>query len=273
MTGRLNNTLKKHKYRLKAIAIMTAICVLAVSFASGCSSSVSPKDIQYALTYIRSLEERDVKSIEENMFSHKKEAIIEEAESKIEIDPDYVWTALADIGFVILGDSRAVAFGAYGLMDERYVLAEGGLRCIEVETHFDELRVLNPRLVVLSYGMNDIHWGFYEPEEYAEYLCGVVDQIQDMLPEAYIYIQAILPPNEVGIQQAASYGLCREWNVATKAYVEGHGYRYLDIEWLVDEYGDEYFGEDGVHFYAGFYKYWAMEILKQYLTDSMEDEA
>lgn len=253
--------------------IVTAIVLLIISaLLAGCGSSVSPKDILAGVTFIRSLEEKDVQSIEKSMFSVRRDELLKEAEDKVEADPDYVWTALSDIGFAMMGDSRAVAFGTYGFMDERYVLAEGGLRCIEVETHFDELRVINPKLVVLAYGMNDIHWGFYEPEEYSEYLCGVVDQIQEMLPDAYIYIQAILPPNETGIQQAASYGLAREWNAATKEYVEGHGYRYLDIEWLADEYGDEYFGEDGVHFYAGFYKYWALEILKRYLYDSAEEE-
>lgn len=263
-----DNRINKPNRTIAAAIVLFIISALL----AGCGSSVSPKDILAGVTFIRSLEEKDVQSIEKSVFEVKRAELLKEAEAKVEADPDYVWTALNDIGFVIMGDSRAVAFGTYGFMDERHVLAEGGKRCSEVETHFEELKIANPKIVVLAYGLNDIGWGFDEPSDFAEYMCSVIDIIQDLLPDAYIYLQSILPPNENGIKQAEVYGLAREWNEGIKEYVESHGYRYLDIEWLADEYGDEYFGEDGVHFYAGFYKYWALEILKRYLYDSAEEE-
>ena len=247
---------------LAVVLVAVGIVVWMTAFRRGSRVSVSE-----GIAYIRSMEQVDTSAVEKDIFSMKKEKILNGIRERLDEDPDLVWTMLNEINTVILGDSRAVAFGTYGLIDENRVLAEGGKKIDEISSHYEELKAINPRLVVLHYGLNEIWWGYSTPEEFAEACCGYVDEIQSFLPDAYIYINSIMPPNEDGEAISEGYAVAREWSAAEIEYYKEHGYRYLDISYLADEH-PEYYGEDGVHFYPGFYYYWGDEILLKYLEDS-----
>ena len=257
------------RYLLIVAAVIAVIIILLIVFSHG-SSNISKLQIDNGVAFIKNEEEQDVSDIEKAIFAASKEKLLAEIDDKLEEDPEYVWTALDQINTVIMGDSRAVAFSSYGFMDESKVLADGGQSLKIITSHYEELQVANPNLIVLAYGLNDINWYWFSPEEFAEEMMGYVDEIQAMLPDAYIYIQSILPANAEGeLQYPNAYPYAREWNEAEMEIYKANGYRVMEISWLVDEY-PEYYGDDGVHFYPGFYYYWADAILKTYLADTME---
>ncbi|MBQ9030442.1 MAG: hypothetical protein IJ106_03200 [Parasporobacterium sp.] len=259
------------KYRFLAAAAAVVLAVSALLLTACGARPDSPQSAE-GVNYIREMEQVDVTSVEKEVNAVRQELFLADVDEKIAEDPDYVWTALDQINTVMMGDSRVVPYATYGFMDESRVLAEGGQSVREIVNHYDELRAVNPSLVVLGYGLNDIGWGFYSPEEYADAMMGYVDDIQAMLPDAYIYIQSIIIPR-IQVEEYYDFpGLVEtaiEWNAEEQRIYQENGYRTIDISDLVEEYS-YLFGEDGAHFYADFYPHLAERILKTYLSDTME---
>lgn len=266
---------KLHIRSPRLIIIVAAIALIAVIIALIIASSqngVLPGSVQEGVNYIKSMEAADVEAVDSRVNAVRQSIFFDELDQKLSEDPDYVWTALDQIGTVIYGDSRMVPFASYGFMDESRVLADGGENLLSIEKHWDELQAAHPNLVVLGYGLNDIGWPYTTPEEYCEAVMGYVDTIQEMLPDAHIYIQSILIPRERMEEWYDMPGLsskAREWDPVEQEYFRDHGYKVIDVSDLVEEHEDQ-FGDDGAHFYPGFYPYLAERYLKTYLQDTME---
>ena len=260
--------MNKNKLPVPAAALLLAALLFAVLLLQGCSE---PQEVTEGIQYIKSMENADLASVEKEVDQVRQSLFFEELDERIEEDPDYVWTALDQIGTVMMGDSRTVPYATYGFMDESRVLAEGGKTIWGMEDHFEELWAIHPNLVVLAYGLNDIHWSYDYPEAFADQVMEYVDIIQEHLPDAYIYIQSILVPRE---RMEEIYDMpnraadCACWNEVMMPIFEERGYRTIDVSDIVEN-NTEYFGEDGCHFYAPFYPLLAERILKTYLKDSM----
>lgn len=251
-----------------AVAVVAVIVALIISCAR--SRAVS-ESVREGVDYIKSMENADVAAVDGRVNAVRQKIFFDELDVKLEEDPDYVWTALDQIGTVIFGDSRMVPFASYGFMDESRVLADGGENLYSMDKHMDELKAAAPNLIVIGYGLNDIGWPHSTPEEYCEAIMGYVDQMQEMLPDAHIYIQSILIPRDRMEEWYDMPGLAakaREWDPIEQEYFREHGYNVIDVSDLVEEHEDT-FGDDGAHFYPAFYPYLAERYLKTYLQDTM----
>ena len=259
---------QKYIFIFLPLAVIAAAVILILVLAK---PGRQDAQITEGLEYIRSMESLDVNAVEKEVNAVRQSLFFEDLDEKIEEDPDYVWTALDQIGTVMMGDSRTMAFASYGFMDASRVLAEGGKTIRGIEDHFEELWAANPSLVVLAYGLNDIDWLCYDPVEYAEIEMEYVDYIQEHLPDARIYIQSILIPRERVEEFYDIPGLVQKaitWDAQSMQIYEERGYNTIDVSDLVEE-NEDLFGEDGSHFYAPFYPLLAERILKQYLKDTM----
>ena len=264
----MNRNQQKYIFIFLSLAVIAAIVVLILVLVK---PGQSDTEITEGLKYIRDMEAVDISSVEKEVNAVRQALFFEDLDEKIEEDPDYVWTALDQIGTVMLGDSRTVPYATYGFMDESRVLADGGESIRSMEDHFDELWAANPSLIVLAYGLNDIGWLYQTPAEYAEAEMEYVDYIQEHLPDARIYIQSILIPRERVEEVYDMPGLVQNaitWNAEEMQIFQERGYNTIDVSDLVEE-NEDLFGEDGAHFYAPFYPLLAERILKQYLKDTM----
>lgn len=274
-TAMINNeTMKKSSGIPVKPILIAALCVLVVILIIvllGKGSGTSSQRVQDGRNYIISMEGKDVDPIEKDITAAVKEKFFNELDEKLSQDPDYVWTALDQINTVMMGDSRTVPFATYGFMDESRVLATGGETIHSITDFFDDLVAVHPNLVVLAFGLNDIDWSYIYPEDFAQAEMEYVDYIQELLPDAYVYIQSIIIPRERVEEVYDLPGLsskAREWDQVIQQLCRENGYRTIDISELVEKNAD-YFGEDGAHLYAGFYPLLAEAILRQYLQDSM----
>ena len=113
-------------------------------------------------------------------------------------DEDAVWSEFSNS--VILGDSRAVGFYFMNFCLKNRVMAEGGGIITDATKYLDQLKTLNPDMIFLCYGLNDVGLGQWpDADDYAKDYAKVVKKLQKALPDATIYINSILPAVGVGL--------------------------------------------------------------------------
>ena len=217
---------------------------------------------------IRSMEAVPIAPIEDHIFQKEKDEILR----KILDDPDRTFQTLADINTVILGDSRVVGFSMYGFMDPSRILAGTSWSIQEIPALYGIIEQMNPRFVIVSFGVNEIGQQYFTPvyystdESYIADLKIYMDTIQSIVPDARIYFSAILPVSDWGLESKPGFAIIPERNQAIKQFCEESGYGFIDTEHLTYEHPDLYIA-DGVHFYAEFYPYWGRDILEQIIAD------
>lgn len=177
---------------------------------------------------------------------------------------------------VFIGDSRVDGLQLYsGITTKATFLEHTGLTVYEVRDGKKVIRRDGEKISVLdalsggSYGkvyialgINEL--GYFDPTGFAETFGEVVESIRELLPDARIYIQSLIPVNaEKCKANDAAYYITNEaiasYNEALAAYFADKDVYLLGVpETLVDENGEmlsEYCA-DGVHFKKDGYVLW-----------------
>lgn len=213
------------------------------------------------LDYLKSLESRDVSSIEKTI----KEIEKEEQREALESGELTVWEQFQD--YAIMGDSRALEINQYGFLPSERVLAHRGATINDIPEYMDRLKTLNPSYVFLCYGLNDVELGCWEnPEEYTVDLGKAIESIREELPDAEVYVNSILPAQDPPYELSDGWKDIPEYNEVIKAYCEENEYPYIDNTQVIEDHSDLY-EVDGVHFQADFYEYWAANMLTEVQID------
>ena len=230
---------------------------------------MDPSDEPEGAAYIRHMEEMDTARIRQEIYNTSWEKRREDLLAEIEEDPDLVWRLLKEIDTVLMGDSRVVGFDMYEYMYESRVIADGGDTILNIRDAYETLTMIQPGLLVLAYGINDIN----HPDDWADVYAyidqfnEIMEELTELLPDTCIYIQSIFPADEAGLETSPSWAAIPEWNALIREDCETCGWRYLDVTNLVTDYGDLY-DSDGIHFQQPIYQYWGEAILTRYLQDS-----
>jgi len=177
---------------------------------------------------------------------------------------------------VFIGDSRVAGFRLYsGVTTEATFLDHTGLTIYEVKEGKKVIRRGDQKVSVLdalasgSYGkvyialgVNEL--GYFDPEGFAQTCGEVVESIRELLPDARIYIQSLIPVNtEKCKANDIPYYITNEgvvsYNTALSNYFAEKDVYLLGIpEDLVDENGEilKDYSADGVHFKKDGYVLW-----------------
>ena len=129
---------------------------------------------------------------------------------------------------------------------------------------------LEPRLVVLLIGVNDLSRG-YSPETVAENIMKIVDGIKSRLPSAAVIVQSVYPVNSVHGKEYASRltPLISELNAALEALDKEHGYVFVNVYPAIDDGTGSLireYSDDGLHPNAAGYKA-ISSVLAPYLKE------
>jgi len=257
----------KHFIWVLAVVIVITIAVIFVSKSSKNNLSQSEVDIQ-GEAVIRTMEAIPFAPIEETIFEKEKIEITRQLLN----DPSRVFQTLSEINTVILGDSRVVGFMAYGFMDESRIMAGTSWSIMEMPALFYQVEQMNPRFVVVAFGINEMGHQLDEPvyfesdEMYVEALSYYMGELRSVVPNAKIYFNSILPASELGLLISPGFSIIPRRNQAIKEFCEREGYGYIDVEPIANAH-PEFYIEDGVHFYSDFYPLWGSEILSQIIRD------
>ena len=266
MTKQFEKTVNRFLF-LVILSAALAVCGITVSSAGELSgpSANQPE----GAAYISIVEQLDTQEIEREIYNESGEKRMMDLVASIEEDPDSVWRIFKEVNAVFMGDSRVMGFYMNDLMYESHIIADGGATIHDIPNGYDTLQMLQPGLLVLAYGINDMNTTDLWPDvdAYIAELNETMEELTQLLPDTYIYVQSIIPTNEIGIENSPKWARVPEWNAAIKANCEEHGWRYMDIADFVYEHEDVY-DSDGVHFQIPVYQWWGEEILKQFLLDS-----
>lgn len=262
--------ISKINYKI-IIAVLAVILIMIMIFTvfKSPQNGIISSDIDKGLGFIKSNEQQDVIAIENEIYNNSKAGIMATLEKNIEEDPDYVWTALSQINTVYLGDSRIKALKSYGFVDESRCFGVDITTIGWIPDYYEDLKVINPKMVVILYGLNDVGSPWMTADEWCEQLFIYIDEIQSFLPDCKIYVLSnILPRRELDERWYGMYDLTREWNTRELELFAERGYNMINIGDLVEE-NVEYFMDDGVHMLAPFYPKLAKMILTRYMEDEL----
>ncbi len=244
---------KKIIFLAAGIAIAITVVIIAFIYRSGVNER-GEKKVSQGIAYLESLENQDTQAINEVI----KTIRVRESLNLADADESAIWSGFEDAA--ILGDSRAVGFSFYELLPEDRVMAESGAVITDVSKNIDQLKRLNPELVFLCYGINDVKGGLWpEPADYVAECAAQMQAVMNALPNSKVYINSILPAGGNAIWDN-SYARIDEYNAALKAMTEEKGYGYIDNTVVAQEHQGLY-QQDGLHLQPEFYKYWAANML------------
>lgn len=221
-------------------------------------------ELEKGRAYLQTLDERtpvEVQAlIDEARAAYeekKKRAIHEAAREKYreKLAGDQVWSYFDD--YIFLGDSRVEGFDVFHFLPSGRILADPGDTITSITNRLEEIQAISPKRIFISYGINDVTVGLWSsPEDYVNDFSERIDELQQALPEAEIFINSILPVSEQAAAAMPSWGLLPSYSEAVRQMCEKKKITFIDNDSLAEEHSDLY-AMDGVHVAPDFYHYWA----------------
>lgn len=259
---------KKSKKMLPILLLGGVILLALILLISKFLQPDHSKEIDAGISYLKSLEEQDPaavqqirKEIRADKLRAERDEILQQLDSG-ELDP---YSLFQD--YVLMGDSRAVGFEFWEFLDPNRVLANSGDTILAIEEQFDTLVDLNPSMIFLCYGINDVSIGIWStPEEYAASYMETIDKIQEKLPDATIVISSILPAKDPAFSRESSWYRIPDWNVVLKETCAEHGVLFADCSDIAATYFDLW-DPDGIHVQTAFYPHWGRCLIETVLKD------
>lgn len=238
--------INKRKKRLLLIGACAAVLILLVILAVwGIRQLVTPKvDTEQGLSYIRAAESEDITTIEQKINQLERQDGGEDSRSYKE----------KFASSIVMGDSIAEGFSEYDLLNASSVVSKIGVHLYELEEQVQQSADLNPQVIFLALGMNDVIATAGDTEQFLEQYEAVVAQLREAVPNAHIYVNSIFPVQDSAIEKEPELAQISEYNTVLRQMCDDLQLGFIDNTDLVQ---DQYYEEDGVHFKAEFYPLWA----------------
>ena len=238
--------INKRKKRLLLIGACAAVLILLVILAAwGIRQLVTPKvDIEQGLSYIRAAESEDITTIEQKINQLERQDGGEDSRSYKE----------KFASSIVMGDSIAEGFSEYDVLNASSVVSKIGVHLYELEEQVQQAADLNPQVIFLALGMNDVIATAGDTDQFLEQYEAVVAQLREAVPNAHIYVNSIFPVQDSAIEKEPELAQISEYNTVLRQMCDDLQLGFIDNTDLVQ---DQYYEEDGVHFKAEFYPLWA----------------
>ena len=231
--------------------ILLAVCIavlalLAVIMIRGISRFTSGHaDTSQGIEYIKNAEAADVTAIEDKISrleaqdgSGKAERSLKERFSQA----------------VVLGDSIVQGFSDYDILNASSVAAEVGVHLNELDGLISQAKELNPQIIFLSLGNNDVTATNGDIDKFTEEYGAFLETLRAEIPNAHIFVNSIFPVQEKVYEDDPSLKQIPEYNAALEKMCDSQRVGYIDNTDIVKE---EYYEQDGIHFKISFYPVWA----------------
>ena len=246
MKNKISNRDRRNKQFVHISVVLVFVLLLAIMLIEMISSLArQPFDVTEGLEVLHQLENADISRIETR---------IAELEGQNGEAGSTEMLSLREFfaGIVVMGDSIADGLLAYDVLNPSSVVSTLGIRVtgLELEMEVNRLVELNPRIVFLSYGANDVLAGYVTTYRFVEAYEGLINEIQNALPDTTILINGILPLRHDVIGSA----VVADFNLALSDLAYRRQIAFWDHSGLV---WDELYQIDGIHFVPEFYERWA----------------
>lgn len=203
------------------------------------------------ITYIENKENADIQEIETR---------IQRLEAKDQISEEDMANRTPKALFVnsvVMGDSITEGFAAYDVLAASSVIADIGVELIDLGDEIEKVENLNPQVIFLAYGNNDIEATNGNTELFETQYKKALAEIQDAVPDARIFINGILPVSSSVLDARPWYNNIDAYNEVLRSICDEKNLTYIDNSGIVSE---DLFEQDGIHFQSAFYPLWAQNM-------------
>ena len=198
-------------------ALVITVILLAVQGVSNLTKK--PVDTSEGIAYIKGKESADAKTIEQKINQLEKKDGTGDSSDTRSMKERFS-------GAVVMGDSIAASFTEYDVLNTSSVVAKIGIHFSELDDQIEQAKQLDPQIVFLAYGMNDVTKTNGDVDKFIKDYSDALANIAD-------------------------------YNEKLEAMCEKKQIGYIDNSDIIE---DEYYEEDGIHFKANFYPIWAEKM-------------
>ena len=237
---------RKRKRILLIGACALVLILLVILAVQGIRRLTSPRvDTEQGVEYIKAAESEDIATIEQKI-SH-----LEQQDGGDDTDRSCKEKFASS---VVMGDSITEGFSEYDVLNASSVVSKIGVHLNELDEQVQQVKELDPQVIFLAYGMNDVISTAGDTDQFLEEYETLVDQLREEVPNAHIYVNSIFPVTDSAVKKEPELAQISEYNTALKGMCDEMQVGFIDNTELVE---DQYYEEDGVHFKAEFYPIWA----------------
>lgn len=252
MDNRLDNK-KKRNIVIAGLVFAGALFVIIMAVETVDGLTRKKVDTSEGLQVIERAEAAEVTAIETKIQNleeqEKREA---EAETEDTRSMKEIFTSA-----VVMGDSITAGFSEYDILNASSVVAEIGAGLEGMGDQIGKLKELNPQVVFLSYGMNDMLSTQGDTDIFIDNYKAVIKELQKEVPNTKIFINSIFPVSKQEREREPVFEQLDKYNEALREMCDKQQIAYVDNTELVSE---RYYEEDGVHFKPDFYPVWAARM-------------
>lgn len=216
--------------------------------------------INNSIALLNKLENKDISQVEnkidsiQNKLSIKTKRATKSSKSKYK----YIFEST-----VFMGDSQAEPLSLYGFLDPTSVVAKKGRNVISAKEDISNVVKLNPKKVVLLYGVNDLLL-FKSTEDFIIKYEKLISSLKEQLPNTQIYINAVYHVQDFACEKKPLFKRSSDFNNALEELCKKLSVTYIDSNVLVSN-ESEYYAPDGIHFLSNYYYQW-LDFIQKKLT-------
>lgn len=157
-------------------------------------------------------------------------------------------------GTAIVGDSIIRQLRLFEMLDAP-VFAEGGIHLSVELDMLDQVEAAAPSVIFMCFGMNDV--GVFEErvDRYIGRYSACIRRFQISMPEAVIYVQAILPVTDKALKDHSDYQYIDLYNAEMEKMCKELGAYFIDASFILEAM-PELYAPDGVHPRREYYPMW-----------------
>ena len=122
-------------------------------------------------------------------------------------------------GAVVMGDSIAASFTEYDVLNTSSVVAKIGIHFSELDDQIEQAKQLDPQIVFLAYGMNDVTKTNGDVDKFIKDYSDVIKKIQKAMPDAHIFVNAVFPVQESAVEKEPALANIADYNEKTRSNV------------------------------------------------------
>lgn len=239
--------MKRRTQRNILIGICAAVVLLlVVLLARGIGRlTTGHADTSEGIAYIENAESEDITAIEEKISRLEEQDGTSGQERSLKERFSQA---------VVLGDSIAFGFSEYNILNASSIAADTGAQLDQLDGLIERTKELNPQIIFLALGTNDIAVGDEDIDQFTEKYGDFLETLQNEIPNAHIFVNSVFPVQEKVYEEESAFKQIPEYNAALEQLCDSRRVGYIDNTAIVK---DEYYENDGIHFNESFFSVWA----------------
>ena len=224
------------KRKILTILTLTMSFYIIFSFIIGMLSGIFKSKNPSQKDYLVQLENKSLDDLQDKIDTYQNNILNENNDSSENEDINY---AKYYENTIFMGDSITEALSEFGILDSYNVIANKGDTVIKASQNIDKLQGINPKNLVLLYGMNDV----------IAFDSNSSEESSNAFKEKYIELINSENLNEFRLKVT---------EVATAT-----GSTYIDLASIITD-KDSLHEQDGIHYKYDLYRIW-LDLLKNYI--------